>query len=120
MMRNNGQLTLCPLQWHAAFNPGVEYRIPGIVQVQTHEKAALTFASALRSILRQDPGVVLIGEIRDRETPAIAIQASLTGHLVFAALHTNDACSSIVRLTHLGVDPVKLAEALKGGCWRNG
>jgi len=92
----------------------VEYRIPGIVQVQIHEKAGLTFASALRSVLRQDPDVVLIGEIRDRETAAIAIQASLTGHLVFATLHTNDACSSIVRLTDLGVDPVKLAGALKG------
>jgi type II secretory ATPase GspE/PulE/Tfp pilus assembly ATPase PilB-like protein/8-oxo-dGTP pyrophosphatase MutT (NUDIX family) len=92
----------------------VEYRIPGIVQVQIHEKAGLTFASALRSVLRQDPDVVLIGEIRDRETAAIAIQASLTGHLVFATLHTNDACSSIIRLTDLGVDPVKLGGALKG------
>src|SRR5436189_275193 len=70
--------------------------------------------AALRSVLRQDPDVVLIGEIRDRETAAIAIQASLTGHLVFATLHTNDACSSIIRLTDLGVDPVKLAGALKG------
>lgn len=92
----------------------VEYRIPGIVQVQIHEKAGLTFASALRSVLRQDPDVVLIGEIRDRETAAIALQASLTGHLVFATLHTNDACSSIVRLTDLGVDAAKLAGALKG------
>src|ERR1700730_64243 len=92
----------------------VEYRIPGIVQVQIHEKAGLTFASALRSVLRQDPDVVLIGEIRDRETAPIAIQASLTGHLVFATLHTNDACSSIVRLTDLGVDSAKLAGALKG------
>jgi len=92
----------------------VEYRIPGIVQVQIHEKAGLTFASALRSVLRQDPDVLLIGEIRDRETAAIALQASLTGHLVFATLHTNDACSSITRLTDLGVDPAKLAGALKG------
>ncbi len=92
----------------------VEYRVPGIVQVQIHEKAGLTFASALRSVLRQDPDVVLIGEIRDRETAAIAIQASLTGHLVFATLHTNDACSSIIRLTDLGVDSGKLAGALKG------
>jgi type II secretory ATPase GspE/PulE/Tfp pilus assembly ATPase PilB-like protein/8-oxo-dGTP pyrophosphatase MutT (NUDIX family) len=92
----------------------VEYRIAGIVQVQIHEKAGLTFASALRSVLRQDPDVLLIGEIRDRETAAIAIQASLTGHLVFATLHTNDACSSITRLTDLGVDSVKLAGALKG------
>src|SRR5688500_13763653 len=92
----------------------VEYRIPGIVQVQINEKAGLSFASALRSILRQDPDVVLIGEIRDRETAAIAIQASLTGHLVFATLHTIDACSSITRLTDLGVDAAKLAAALKG------
>ena len=92
----------------------VEYRIPGIVQVQVNEKAGLTFATALRSILRQDPDVVLIGEIRDRETAAIAIQAALTGHLVFATLHTNDACSSITRLTDLGVDSAKLAGALKG------
>jgi type II secretory ATPase GspE/PulE/Tfp pilus assembly ATPase PilB-like protein/8-oxo-dGTP pyrophosphatase MutT (NUDIX family) len=92
----------------------VEYRIPGIVQVQINEKAGLSFASALRSILRQDPDVVLIGEIRDRETAAIAIQASLTGHLVFATLHTNDACSSITRLADLGVDSARLAAALKG------
>jgi len=92
----------------------VEYRIAGIVQVQINEKAGLSFASALRSILRQDPDVVLIGEIRDRETAAIALQASLTGHLVFATLHTNDACSSITRLTDLGVDSAKLAAALKG------
>ena len=92
----------------------VEYRIAGIVQVQINEKAGLSFAAALRSILRQDPDVVLIGEIRDRETAAIAIQASLTGHLVFATLHTNDACSSITRLTDLGVDGAKLAAALKG------
>lgn len=92
----------------------VEYRIPGVVQVQINEKAGLSFASALRSILRQDPDVVLIGEIRDRETAAIAIQASLTGHLVFATLHTNDACSSITRLTDLGVDSARLAAALKG------
>lgn len=92
----------------------VEYRIPGIVQVQINDKAGLSFAAALRSILRQDPDVVLIGEIRDRETAAIAIQASLTGHLVFATLHTNDACSSITRLADLGVDNAKLAAALKG------
>ena len=92
----------------------VEYRIPGIVQVQINEKAGLSFASALRSILRQDPDVVLIGEIRDRETAAIAIQAALTGHLVFATLHTNDACSSITRLVDLGIDHGRLAAALKG------
>lgn len=92
----------------------VEYRIPGIVQVQVNEKAGLTFASALRSILRQDPDIVLIGEVRDRETAAIAIQAALTGHLVFATLHTIDACTSVMRLLDLGVDRDKTAAALRG------
>lgn len=92
----------------------VEYRIAGIVQVQVNEKAGLTFAAALRSILRQDPDVILVGEIRDRETAAIAIQAALTGHLVFATLHTIDAASSIARMHDLGVEPVKVAAALKG------
>jgi len=92
----------------------VEYRTPGIVQVQVNEKAGLTFAAALRSILRQDPDIVLIGEVRDRETAAIVIQASLTGHLVLATLHTIDACSSIARMTDLGVESQKLAAALKG------
>lgn len=92
----------------------VEYRIAGIVQVQVNEKAGLTFAAALRSILRQDPDVILVGEIRDRETAAIAIQAALTGHLVFATLHTIDAASSVARMHDLGVEPVKVAAALKG------
>ena len=92
----------------------VEYRTPGIVQVQVNEKAGLTFAAALRSILRQDPDIVLIGEIRDRETAAIAIQASLTGHLVLATLHTIDACGSIARMTDLGIEPQKMAASLKG------
>ncbi|MGI8547564.1 MAG: ATPase, T2SS/T4P/T4SS family [Gemmatimonadaceae bacterium] len=92
----------------------VEYRIPGIVQVQVNEKAGLGFVGALRSILRQDPDVILIGEIRDRETAAIAIQAALTGHLVFATLHTIDAASSIARMHDLGVEPLKVATALKG------
>jgi type II secretory ATPase GspE/PulE/Tfp pilus assembly ATPase PilB-like protein/CheY-like chemotaxis protein len=92
----------------------VEYRLQGIVQVQVHEKAGLTFASALRSILRQDPDVVLVGEVRDRETAATAVQASLTGHLVLTTLHTIDAASSITRLTDIGVESYKLAAALKG------
>jgi type II secretory ATPase GspE/PulE/Tfp pilus assembly ATPase PilB-like protein/CheY-like chemotaxis protein len=92
----------------------VEYRLPGIVQVQVHEKAGLTFATALRSILRQDPDVVLVGEIRDRETAEIAIQASLTGHLVFSTLHTIDSVSAVARLADLGVESYKLAAALKG------
>src|SRR6185437_13354340 len=81
---------------------------------QVNEKAGLTFAAALRSILRQDPDVILVGEIRDAETAAIAIQAALTGHLVFATLHTIDAASSITRLGDLGVDPAKTGTALKG------
>ncbi len=92
----------------------VEYRLQGVVQVQVHEKAGLTFAAALRSILRQDPDVVLVGEVRDRETAAIAVQASLTGHLVLTTLHTIDAASSITRLTDIGVESYKLAAALKG------
>jgi type II secretory ATPase GspE/PulE/Tfp pilus assembly ATPase PilB-like protein/8-oxo-dGTP pyrophosphatase MutT (NUDIX family) len=92
----------------------VEYRIPGIVQSQVNEKAGLSFAAALRSILRQDPDVILVGEIRDAETASVAIQAALTGHLVFATLHTIDAASSIARLADLGVDPGKVGTALKG------
>src|SRR4051794_10543472 len=90
----------------------VEYRIPGINQVQTNIKAGLTFASALRSILRSDPDVVLIGEIRDHETSQIAIEAALTGHLVLSTLHTNDAPSAIVRLTEMGVEPFLVGSAL--------
>jgi len=82
--------------------------------VQVNEKAGLTFPAALRSILRQDPDVLLIGEVRDRETATIAIQAALTGHLVFATLHTIDACSSVTRLHDLGVESVKISAALKG------
>jgi CheY-like chemotaxis protein len=92
----------------------VEYRLQGIVQVQVHEKAGLTFAAALRSILRQDPDVVLVGEVRDRETATTAVQASLTGHLVLTTLHTIDAASSITRLTDIGVESYKMAAALKG------
>src|SRR6266513_4949979 len=91
----------------------VEYRMQGIVQVQVQEKAGLTFASALRSILRQDPNVVLIGEIRDRETAQIAVQASLTGHLVLSTLHTNDAANAVTRLVDIGVEAYKIAAALR-------
>jgi type IV pilus assembly protein PilB len=90
----------------------VEYRIPGINQVQTNVKAGLTFAAALRSILRSDPDVVLIGEIRDHETAQIAIEAALTGHLVLTTLHTNDAPSSITRLTEMGIEPFLVGSAL--------
>ncbi|MFQ6046403.1 MAG: ATPase, T2SS/T4P/T4SS family [Gemmatimonadales bacterium] len=92
----------------------VEYRLQGIVQVQVHEKAGLTFAAALRSILRQDPDVVLVGEIRDRETAQIAVQASLTGHLVLSTLHTNDAANSVTRLVDMGMESFKIASALRG------
>jgi type II secretory ATPase GspE/PulE/Tfp pilus assembly ATPase PilB-like protein/ActR/RegA family two-component response regulator len=92
----------------------VEYRIQGIVQVQVHEKAGLTFASALRSILRQDPDVVLVGEIRDRDTAQIAMQASLTGHLVLSTLHTNDAASAVTRLVDIGLEAYKIAASLRG------
>ena len=90
----------------------VEYRIPGINQVQTNVKAGLTFASALRSILRSDPDVVLIGEIRDHETAQIAIEAALTGHLVLSTLHTNDAPSAVTRLVEMGIEPFLVGSAL--------
>ena len=92
-------------------NP-VEYRIPGISQVEVNDKAGRTFLAALRSILRQDPDVVLIGEIRDAETAEIACQAALTGHLVLSTLHTNDALTAIPRLLNLGVQPSILADSL--------
>jgi type II secretory ATPase GspE/PulE/Tfp pilus assembly ATPase PilB-like protein len=91
----------------------IEYRLDGVNQVQVHEKAGLTFAAALRSILRQDPDVVLVGEIRDVETAQIAIRASMTGHMVLSTLHTNDAPSTIGRLADMGVDMSALAGALK-------
>jgi type IV pilus assembly protein PilB len=90
----------------------VEYRLPGINQVQTNNKAGLTFASALRSILRSDPDVVLIGEIRDHETGQIAVEAALTGHLVLSTLHTNDAPSAVSRLTEMGIEPFLVGSAL--------
>ncbi|HWC33197.1 MAG TPA: ATPase, T2SS/T4P/T4SS family [Mycobacteriales bacterium] len=90
----------------------VEYRIPGINQVQTNSKAGLTFASALRSILRSDPDVVLIGEVRDHETAQIAIEAALTGHLVLTTLHTNDAPSAMTRLVEMGIEPFLVGSAL--------
>ncbi len=92
----------------------VEYRIPLVRQVQTHSEIGLTFASALRSILRQDPDVILIGEIRDRETAEIAVRAALTGHLVFSTLHTNTALGAIPRLVDMGVDPFLLKSSLIG------
>jgi len=90
----------------------VEYRLPGINQVQTNSRAGLTFASALRSILRSDPDIVLIGEIRDHETAQIAIEAALTGHLVLSTLHTNDAPSAVTRLVEMGIEPFLVGSAL--------
>jgi type IV pilus assembly protein PilB len=90
----------------------VEYELSFCNQVQTNEKVGLTFASALRSLLRQDPDVIMIGEIRDNETARIAVQAALTGHLVLSTLHTNDAASSVTRLVNIGIDPYLIAASL--------
>jgi type IV pilus assembly protein PilB len=90
----------------------VEYRLPGINQMQMNPRAGLTFASALRSILRADPDILLVGEIRDRETALIAIEAALTGHLVLSTLHTNDAPSALPRLIEMGVEPYLVASAI--------
>lgn len=92
----------------------VEYQQPGISQIQTHAKIGLTFSSALRAILRHDPDVVLIGEMRDKETSEAAIQASLTGHMVFSTLHTNDAPSAFTRLIDIGVEPFLVASTVEG------
>lgn len=92
----------------------VEANIDGINQVQVNPKANLTFASALRSILRQDPDIIMIGEIRDRETAAIAVQASITGHLVVSTLHTNSSASTITRLADMGVEPYLIADSIVG------
>ena len=92
----------------------IEYQIPGVNQTQVNEKAKLTFASALRAILRQDPDVVLVGEIRDHETAKIAMQAAQTGHLVLSTLHTDDAPSTVTRLTDMGIEPYVIGSALVG------
>jgi len=92
----------------------VEYQMDGISQIQVHSRIGLTFAAGLRSILRHDPDVVLIGEIRDGETAQAAIQASLTGHLVFSTLHTNDAPSAFTRLVDMGVEPYLVASTVEG------
>ena len=90
----------------------IEYHLPLINQFQVQEKVGLTFSKALRTLLRQDPDVIMVGEIRDEETARTAIQAALTGHLVFSTLHTNDACSAITRLVNMGVEPYLIAAAL--------
>jgi type IV pilus assembly protein PilB len=90
----------------------VEYRMEGINQVPVNPKRGITFAGALRSILRQDPDIVLVGEVRDKETADIAVKAALTGHLVLSTLHTNDAASTITRLVDMGVDPFMVSSSL--------
>jgi type IV pilus assembly protein PilB len=90
----------------------IEYHLPLINQFQVQERVGMTFSKALRTLLRQDPDVIMVGEVRDEETARTAIQAALTGHLVFSTLHTNDACSSITRLVNMGVEPYLIAAAL--------
>ncbi len=90
----------------------IEYRVPGVEQTQTNPDAGYTFAGGLRAILRQDPDVILVGEVRDKETADIALQAALTGHLVFSTLHTNDAAGAVPRLVDLGVRPMTIGPAL--------
>src|SRR5205085_7265312 len=92
----------------------IEYALDGVAQTQVSPRIELTFARTLRSILRQDPDVIMIGEIRDLETAQIAVQASLTGHLVLATLHTNDAASAVTRLADMGVEPYLLASSVLG------
>jgi type II secretory ATPase GspE/PulE/Tfp pilus assembly ATPase PilB-like protein len=92
----------------------VEYQMMGVNQMQVNPKAGTTFASGLRSILRQDPDIIMVGEIRDRETAEIAIQAALTGHLVFATLHTNDAAGAATRLIDMGIEPFLIASSAIG------
>jgi general secretion pathway protein E len=92
----------------------VEYQLRGIDQIQVNPKVGLTFAAALRSILRQDPDIIMVGEIRDLETAEIAIQSSLTGHLVLSTLHTNDAPTAITRLVEMGIAPYLAAPTLAG------
>ncbi|MCC5831196.1 MAG: Flp pilus assembly complex ATPase component TadA [Phycisphaeraceae bacterium] len=106
-----GQMDRTSLNISTVEDP-VEYNLSGITQTQTHESIGMSFAAALKSLLRQDPDVIMVGEIRDKETATIAIQASLTGHLVLSTLHTNDAPSSITRLINIGVEPYLIATAV--------
>jgi general secretion pathway protein E len=91
----------------------IEYQLQGVGQMQVNPKIELTFANGLRSILRQDPDVIMVGEIRDSETAEIAIQAALTGHLVFSTLHTNDSASAVTRLVEMGTEPF----SCRRRCW---
>jgi len=92
----------------------VEHELPGVTQIQVHPKAGLTFATGLRSMLRHDPDIMMVGEIRDQETAQLSVRAALTGHLVLATLHTNDATSGITRLMDLGIEPFLLCSTLAG------
>lgn len=92
----------------------IEYQLDGISQTQVSEKKGMTFASGLRNVLRQDPDIIMIGEIRDKETAEMAIQSALTGHLVFSTLHTNDAASAVTRLLDLGIEPYLVASSVLG------
>ncbi len=92
----------------------VEYRLPGYSQIEVHTKAGLTFAAALRSVLRQDPDIIMVGEMRDRETAEIAVQSALTGHLVFSTVHTNNAAATITRLIDMGIEPFLAASTIIG------
>ena len=92
----------------------MEYLLPGISQVQVIREKGMDFPQVLRALLRQDPDVILVGEIRDRETAKVAVEASLTGHLVLSTLHTNDAAGTIVRLQELGIDPFRVSSCLIG------
>jgi type II secretory ATPase GspE/PulE/Tfp pilus assembly ATPase PilB-like protein len=92
----------------------IEYEMPGVTQIQIHERVGLTFAEALRAVLRQDPDIIMVGEIRDPETAEVAMRASLTGHLVLSTVHTNDAPGAVLRLHNLGVDPYLVAASTIG------
>ena len=92
----------------------VEYQLDGVNQMPINPKRGLTFATGLRHILRHDPNIIMVGEIRDRETADIAIRAALTGHLVFSTLHTNDAAGAVTRLIDMGLEPFLLASSLEG------
>jgi type II secretory ATPase GspE/PulE/Tfp pilus assembly ATPase PilB-like protein len=92
----------------------VEYQLPGLTQAQVNQRAGVTFAGALRTMLRQDPNVILVGEMRDTETAVTAVEAALTGHLVFSTLHTNDAGSAVARLLEMGIEPFLIASSVIG------
>jgi type IV pilus assembly protein PilB len=94
----------------------IEYTLPGICQMQMHRKIGLTFAAALRAFLRQDPDIILVGEIRDPETAGIAVEAALTGHMLFSTLHTNDAPSTIARLTEMDIEPFMVSASIVCVC----